>query len=66
MGLLILRYCIIGLTILLCIAIGIFRLVPPEEGLLMVIILVLIGVFFQNERQLSLLTELLQELQAKK
>ena len=66
MGIAILRYCIIGLIILTCIAIGILQLFPPEAGLLTIIIVVLVGVFFQNERELALLQDLLKELQAQK
>ncbi len=65
MGLLILRYCLVGLAILLCLMIGIFHRVPQVEGLMTVLILVFIGIFFQNEKQLSLLSDVLKELQKK-
>lgn len=65
MGFLILRYCLVGLAILLCLSIGIFNRLPQMEGLLMVLILVLIGVFFQNEKQLSILNDVLKTLQKK-
>jgi hypothetical protein len=66
MGFAILRFCIIGLIVLICIAIGILQLFPPEAGLLTIIIVVLVGVFFQNERELALLQDLLKELQTQK
>jgi ABC-type polysaccharide/polyol phosphate export permease len=62
---LILRYCLVGLAILLCLSIGIFNRLPQMEGLLMVLILVLIGVFFQNEKQLNILNDVLKTLQKK-
>jgi len=65
MGLLMLRYCLVGLAILLCLSIGIFHRLPQMEGLLTVLILVLIGVFFQNEKQLSILNDVLKTLQKK-
>ena len=65
MGFLILRYFLVGLAILLCLSIGIFQRVPQVEGLLMVLILVLIGVFFQIEKQLSISSVILKELQKK-
>ena len=65
MGFLILRYCLVGLAILLCLSIGLFNRLPQMEGLLMVLILVLIGVFFQNEKQLSILNDVLKTLQKK-
>jgi ABC-type polysaccharide/polyol phosphate export permease len=65
MGFLILRYCLVGLAILLCLSIGIFNRLPQMEGLLMVLILVLIGVFFQNEKQLNILNDVLKTLQKK-
>jgi ABC-type polysaccharide/polyol phosphate export permease len=65
MGLLILRYCLVGLAILLCLMIGIFHRVPQVEGLMTVLILVFIGIFFQNEKQLNILNDVLKELQKK-
>ena len=65
MGFLILRYCLVGLAILLCLSIGLFNRLPQMEGLLTVLILVLIGVFFQNEKQLSILNDVLKTLQKK-
>ena len=63
MGLALLRYCLIGLAVLLCLVIGLFHQVPPLQGLIMVLILVLIGIFFQNEKQLSMLSEIVEALQ---
>jgi len=65
MGLLMLRYCLVGLAILLCLMIGIFHRIPQMEGLMTVFILILIGVFFQNEKQLSISSDILKELQKK-
>jgi len=65
MGFLILRYCLVGLAILLCLIIGVFHRLPQVEGLLTVLILVLIGVFFQIEKQLSIANDILKELQKK-
>jgi ABC-type polysaccharide/polyol phosphate export permease len=65
MGLLILRYCLVGLAILLCLMIGVFNRLPQVEGLITVLILVFIGVFYQNEKQLSILNDMLKELQKK-
>jgi ABC-type polysaccharide/polyol phosphate export permease len=65
MGLVILRYCLVGLAIVLCLAIGLFHRLPQVEGLLTVLILVFIGVFFQNEKQLGILNDMLKELQKK-
>ncbi|HJX31280.1 MAG TPA: hypothetical protein VJ624_05445 [Thermodesulfobacteriota bacterium] len=65
MGLLMLRYCLVGLAILLCLMIGVFHRIPQMEGLMTVFILILIGVFFQNEKQISILNDVLKELQKK-
>jgi len=60
MGWIFLRYCIIGLAIILCFLIGVLQLFPPLEGLVAVVIIVLIGIFFQNEKELHLLEKLLK------
>ena len=60
MGWILLRYCIIGLAIILCLLIGVFQLFPPLEGLVAVVLIVLIGIFFQNEKELNLLEKLLK------
>jgi len=65
MGFLVLRYLLIGLAVLLCLTIGFFHRVPQVEGLLTVLILVLIGIFFQNEKQLNILSDVLKTLQKK-
>ena len=42
------------------------QLFPPEAGFLTIIIVVLVGVFSQNERALALLQDLMKELQTQK
>ena len=65
MGLVVLRYCLVGLAVVLCLTIGLFHRLPQVEGLLTVLILIFIGVFFQNEKQLNILNDMLKELQKK-
>jgi hypothetical protein len=63
MGLLMLRYVILVLIIGLCFVIGVLQRFPPLEGLLTIIILILLGLFFQNERELNFLKGILKKLQ---
>lgn len=62
MVLLILRYVILVLVIGLCFVIGVLQRVPPLEGLLTMIMLILLGIFFQHESELRFLNELLKKL----